>query len=118
MIQWLDIASAVTAQTHSGRICVTASVDSVRFKRPAHVGDIIRIEAKVTRSFSTSMEVKAAAWARKVLSKEEYLVNEAYFTFVALDDFGKPAEIPAIKPVSSTEKREYAAALKRRKQRI
>lgn len=118
MMQWLDIASAVAAQTHSGRICVTASVDSVTFRNPAHVGDIIRIQAKVTRAFSTSMEIKASAWARKVISKEEYLVNEAFFTFVAIDDFGKPTSIPSVRPVSAEEKKLFNSAAKRKAHRL
>jgi acyl-CoA hydrolase len=64
------------------------------------------------------MEVRAMAWARKVLSQEEYLVNEAYFTFVAMDEYGKPAEIPAVKPRTKEETQLFRSALERRKKRM
>lgn len=57
LVQWMDIASAVCAQNHAEHICVTASIDSVKFKTPAKVGDIITIQAKMTRAFSSSMEI-------------------------------------------------------------
>lgn len=118
LVQWMDIASAVTAQNHAEHICVTVSIDSVKFKAPAKIGDIITIRAKITRSFQSSMEVRVTAWAKKVLSQKNYLINEAYFTFVALDDNAKPAMVPAVKPESIEEKKEFEAAIKRRKERI
>ena len=114
LVQWMDIASAVTAQNHAERICVTASIDTVKFKNPAKVGDIITIKAKITRAFNSSMEIKVEAHAKKILSQKEYLINEAYFTFVALDDNAVPVKIPAIRPVTAEEKEEYEAAEKRK----
>lgn len=57
LVQWMDIASAVCTQNHAEHICVTASIDSVKFKSPAKVGDIITIKARITRSFNSSMEI-------------------------------------------------------------
>lgn len=118
LVQWMDIASAICAQNHAEHICVTASIDSVKFKTPAKVGDIITIKAKMTRSFNSSMEIYVQAWAKKILSQKAYLINEAYFTFVALDDNAKPAIVPTIKPISETEKKEYLNALKRKNNRL
>ncbi|MBL7937245.1 MAG: acyl-CoA thioesterase [Bacteroidia bacterium] len=118
LVQWMDIASAICSQNHAEHICVTASIDSVKFKTPAKVGDIITIKAKVTRSFNSSMEIFVQAWAKKILSQKAYLINEAYFTFVALDDNAKPAFVPAIKPSSEAEKKEYLNALKRKNSRL
>jgi acyl-CoA hydrolase len=118
LVQWMDIASAVTAQNHAERICVTASIDSVKFKAPAKIGDIITIKAKVTRSFHTSMEIKVTAWAKKIISQQSYLINVAYFTFVALDDNASPISVQSVKPVSLEEKEEYEGADKRKKYRI
>lgn len=118
LVQWMDIASAVCAQIHSEHICVTASIDSVKFKIPAKVGDIITIKARITRAFSSSMEIFVQAWAKKVLSRKAYLINEAYFTFVAIDDYGNPCEIMGIKPLTVEEKRQYAEASKRKQQRL
>ena len=89
LVQWMDIASAVCSQNHAEHICVTASIDSVKFKAPARVGDIITIKAKITRSFKSSMEIFVQAWAKKIISQRAYLINEAYFTFVAIDDNSK-----------------------------
>ena len=118
LVQWMDIASAICAQNHAEHICVTASIDSVKFKTPAKVGDIITIKAKMTRSFNSSMEIFVEAWAKKILSQKAYLINEAYFTFVALDDNANPAIVPGIKPNSEIEKKEYLNALKRKNSRL
>ena len=118
LMQWMDIASAVCAQNHAEHICVTASIDSVKFKTPAKVGDIITIKAKMTRAFTSSMEIFVQAWAKKVISQKAYLINEAYFTFVAIDDYANPSEVPALKPLTVAEKKEYQNAEKRKKLRL
>lgn len=118
IIQWMDIACAIVAQTHSGKVCVTASVDQVAFKNPARVGDIVLIKARITRAFNSSMEIHVQAWSRRVISKEENLINEAWFTFVALNENGKPAEVPPVKPENAEEKRLFNSALQRRKSRL
>lgn len=117
LVQWMDTASAVCAQTHAERISATISLDKVSFKMPARVGDIITIKAKMTRAFDTSMEVFVQAWARKVLSRDTYLINEAYFTFVAMDDNAHPTRVPLIKPETDEEKEHYELALQRKEQR-
>ncbi|HRD40826.1 MAG TPA: acyl-CoA thioesterase [Bacteroidia bacterium] len=118
LVQWMDIASAVCAQNHAEKICVTASIDSVKFKMPAKVGDIITIKAKVTRVFNTSMEIHVVAWAKKIVSQKAYLINEAYFTFVALDDNAKATNVPQIKPSTLQEKKLFLSANTRRKSRL
>ena len=117
LIQWMDTASAVCAQTHSERIAVTVSLDKVLFKNPAKVGDIISIKAKMTRAFETSMEIFVQAWARKVISRETHLIMEAYFVFVALDDNAKPTQIPRLIPETNEEKLRYQQALIRKEQK-
>lgn len=117
LVQWMDTASAVCAQTHAERIAVTVLLDKVFFKNPAKLGDIITIKAKITRAFSSSMEILVRAWSRKVISQETYLINEAYFTFVALDDNAKPVSIPKVKPTTAEEKAHYKQALIRKEKR-
>jgi acyl-CoA hydrolase len=114
LVQWMDTASAVCAQTHAEKIAATVSLDKVFFKKPAKTGDIITIRAKITRAFNSSMEIFVQAWARKVLSREKYLINEAYFTFVALDDDAHPVLVPKVKPVTADEKLHYKQALARK----
>jgi acyl-CoA hydrolase len=118
LVQWLDIASAVTAQTHSGSICVTVSIDSMKFLAPARIGDIVTIKAKITRAFITSMEIKVSAWARKVSDPNNILINVAYFTFVTLKEDGVHKEVPQLIPITKEEKAEYKEAEKRKRQRL
>ena len=118
LVHWLDTAAAICSQNHAEHICVTASIDSVKFKAPAKVGDIITIKAKVTRAFTSSMEIFVQAWAKKVLTQKEYLINEAYFTFVAIDDNANPTQVPGLKPSTDKEKIEYQLAEERKLARL
>ncbi|NOT94060.1 acyl-CoA thioesterase [Ferruginibacter sp.] len=115
LVEWMDIGAAVCAQTHAGKICVTASINHVDFNAAANVGDIITIGAKITRAFNSSMEIFVQAFARKVLQGKKYLISEAYFTFVALDNNGKAVPVFAVKPVTALEKEQFNAALLRRR---
>ena len=114
LVEWMDIAAAVCAQTHADRICVTASINEVAFKAAAYSGDIITIRATITRAFNSSMEILVEAHARKVLKAKKYLISKAYFTFVALDKKGKVTNVISMKPVTEAEKEAYAGALERR----
>ncbi|GAB2817776.1 acyl-CoA thioesterase [Ferruginibacter profundus] len=115
LVEWMDIAAAVCAQTHAGKICVTASINQVDFNAAANIGDIITICASITRAFNTSVEIFVQSFARKVLVGKKYLISEAYFTFVALDEKGNAVPVPAVKPVSTAEKERFNAALLRRR---
>ncbi len=117
LVEWMDIAAAVCAQTHAGKICVTASINQVDFNAAARVGDIITIHACITRAFNTSMEIFVHAFARQVTAGKKYLISEAYFTFVALDENGKAAVVIAVKPVTALENKQYSEALKRKTKR-
>jgi acyl-CoA hydrolase len=118
MMHWMDIASAICAQKHADMVAVTVSVDQFSFRYPVRLGDIVKIKAKITRTFSTSMEINVKAWARSASQKKEILTNEAFFTFVALNDKARPVNVPPIKPASMEEKEHYKKALIRKKKRI
>lgn len=117
LMHWMDTASAICAQTHSGKISVTASIDRVVFKNPIHLGDIVTLKAKITRAFKTSMEIIVEVKSRNVAKMQNTITNTAYFTFVALDENGKPVVIPAITTTTEEEKKEYENALKRKTDR-
>ena len=117
LVQWMDTACAICAQGHAEKVAATVLVDKMLFKKPARVGDIITIKAKMTRAFDTSMEVFVQAWARKATSKDTYQINEAFFTFVALDDAAKPALVPQIIPDDALEQLHYEQALVRKQER-
>jgi acyl-CoA hydrolase len=115
LVEWMDIAAAVCAQTHAGKICVTASINHVDFNAAAKVGDIVTICARITRAFNSSMEIFVQSFARKVLEGKKYLISEAFFTFVALDENGNATTVIAVKPITASEKERYNAALLRRR---
>lgn len=118
LLHWMDIAAAISAQKHSNHIVVTASVDNVSFKKAVKLGDVITISAQVTRSFTTSMEVRLEVWAENVPTGVKAKSNEAYYTFVALNDQGKPAKVPEVIPQTEEEKQLFSGALRRRQLRL
>jgi acyl-CoA hydrolase len=118
LLHWMDIAAAIAAQKHSNNIVVTASVDGVSFKEPIRLGDVVTLEAYVTRSFNTSMEVFIEVYAQNIPRGEKYKCNDAYYTFVALDSRNKPVIVPGIEPESEIEKIKYEGALRRRQVRL
>ncbi|WP_026904881.1 acyl-CoA thioesterase [Pedobacter glucosidilyticus] len=118
LLHWMDIAAAISAQRHSNHIVVTASVDNVSFKQPIKLGDVVTINAKVTRAFHTSVEVRLDVWAENIPSGTRIKSNEAYYTFVALNDEGKTVPVPELIPESDEEKALYDGALRRRQLRL
>lgn len=118
LLHWMDIAAAISAQKHCNRIVVTASVDNVSFKQPIKLGDVITIETKVTRSFNTSVEVRLDVWAENIPSGSRVKSNEAYYTFVALDQDGKTVPVAELIPETAEEIELYEGALRRRQLRL
>src|SRR5690242_8762849 len=94
LLHWMDICAAITAQKHAGKTVVTASVDSVSFGKSIRLGDVVTLEAKVTRAFNSSMEIHISVDAASIPTGEKYKSNEAYYTFVALDRNGAPLKVP------------------------
>ena len=115
----MDICAAITAQKHSHRIVVTASVDNVSFAEAIHLGDIVTLEARVTRAFNSSMEVFIKVSAQNISAGGELLkTHSAFFTFVAVDQSGRPIEIPPVIVETDEEKELYQSALRRRQLRL
>ncbi len=114
LVEWMDMAAAVCAQIHADKICVTASVNHVDFMQSAKVGDIVIIEAVITRTFKTSMEIQVLAYSQRVLQQEKAVLAEAFFTFVALNEDGNATEVLAVKPISDDEIQQHLNALHRR----
>ena len=118
LMYWMDIAGSMAAAKHCNLPCMTASVDNLSFKNPIKLGNVVHIEAKVSRAFNTSMEVHLKVWGEDMLHQERYESNEAYFTFVALDPAGKPKSVPPIITETEQEKMLYDGALRRRQVRL
>ncbi|MEQ8629378.1 acyl-CoA thioesterase [Ekhidna sp.] len=118
LMHWMDIAAAIAAQKHSNRIVVTASVDNISFSEPIRIGNAVTIIAFVTRAFSSSMEVYLEVTAEDIPADKKVHTNRAFFTFVAVDQSGKPIDIPQLEPETEFEKELYDGALRRRQLRL
>lgn len=110
----MDRAASIAARRHSRHITVTASVNHVAFKHAIPLGSVVTVEASLSRAFKTSMEVFIDVWIEDRFSGERSKANEAIYTFVAVDETGKPTKIPAIEPQTDLEKERFAGALRRR----
>lgn len=113
LLHWMDIAAAITSQRHCGRVVVTASVNNVSFNQPIAIGSIVTLIAKISRAFSSSMEVFIDVWIENNAG-EKVKCNEAIYTFVAVDQMGSPINVPQLVPESEEEKLRYESALQRR----
>lgn len=110
----MDRAASIAARRHSRRITVTASVNHVAFNRSIPLGSVVTIEAKVSRAFKTSMEVYLDVWIEDRESGLRDKANEAIYTFVAVDETGRPTDVPPLTPESTLEIERFNAALRRK----
>lgn len=110
----MDRAASISAQRHCSHIVVTASVNHVAFSKAVPLGSVFTVEAKVSRAFKTSMEVFIDVWIENRISGERSKTNEGIYTFVAVDDLGKPVMVPEILPETDLEKQRFDAALRRK----
>ncbi|GAA4235641.1 acyl-CoA thioesterase [Postechiella marina] len=110
----MDRAASIAARRHSRRIVVTASVNHVAFSRAVPLGSVVTVEAKVSRAFKTSMEVFIDVWIEDRESGDKAKANEGIYTFVAVDETGRPIAVPEIQPETKLEKERYDAALRRK----
>ena len=118
LMHWIDIAAAIAAQRHADRVCVTASVDELNFHHPIRLGDVVTLQASINRAFRTSMEIGVMVTAESRSGHDSRRANNAYLTFVAIDESGKPVDVPAVIPESQDEIRRFDEALVRRERRL
>ena len=118
LMHWIDIAGGMVASRHANSIVVTASVDSLDFKHPVRLGDIVRLKARLTWVGRTSMEVKVQVYAENVETEEIKLTNLAYLVYVALDRKGHSREVPPLILETDEERREFRAGEERKKNRL
>ncbi len=110
----MDRAASITARRHSRRVCVTASVNHVAFNRAIPLGSVVTIEARISRAFNSSMEVFIDVWIEDRESGVKNKANEAIYTFVAVDETGRPIAVPQIVPETDLEVERFEAALRRK----
>ena len=119
LMRWMDIVAAICAGKHCESHVVTAAVDYISFQSPIHLGDVITLEASVTRAFNTSIEIYVEVFANDIKGHNSRRCNHAYFSFVALDDKRKnPVPVPPVLPLSSEERHLYDSAARRRELRL
>ncbi|RDY70722.1 acyl-CoA thioesterase [Halobacillus trueperi] len=117
VLSYIDEIAALTAIKHSNCVVVTASIDSVDFLSSAKVGDALTLEACVTSTGRTSMEVYVKVFADDLLQGRKVMTTESFLTMVAVDAEGKPTPVPPIFPETEEDKRLFETAPSRREHR-
>ncbi len=115
---WVDIAAAIACTRYARSPVVTVSVDSLSFLQPVKLGHTVIIEARVTYTGKTSMEVEVTVWGEIGTEGTKFKTTQAYLTFVAIDSKGGPIDVPPFIPDTKDEKERYIAAKKRREHRL
>ncbi len=118
LMHWMDIGAAIASQRHSNRIVVTASVDNISFGKPIRLGDVVTLTASISRAFNSSMEVYINVKSENIPGGKSEVTHSAFFTFVAVDQGGRPIDVPDVVPETDEEKELYAGALRRRQLRL
>jgi len=118
LMHWIDIAGAMAASRHSGRVVATVALDSLDFRHPSRMGELVILRAKLTWVGTTSMEVLVKAYAENYKSGSVILTNKAYVTYVALDENGRPTPVPPLIVETEQEKKEFLEAEQRRRERL
>lgn len=103
LMEWIDIVAAVCAKRHSGKNVTTLLVDSLIFKKSAYANDTIVLDAFISHTGTTSMEVTVKTYVENLNGKREE-INTAYLVMVALDDNDKPTKVPSILAQTDEEK--------------
>ena len=118
LLHFMDVCAAIASQRHCNRTVVTASVDNVDFKSAIRLGEVVVLEAVVTRAFTTSMETQIDVWAEDTATGTRRRCNRAYYTFVAVDQSGRPIPVPPVEPETDAERERFEGAARRRELRL
>ena len=118
LMYWMDIAALIVSRRHSNRDVVTASVDNISFKNPIQLGNMVSLQAQITRAFHSSMEIYLRVYSENLTTGDRFESNTAFMTFVALDQNGRPTQVPDLKPQTKEEHALFEGAARRRKVRL
>ena len=118
VMHFIDLAAAITCARHAGHVAVTASMDSVDFRHPIRVGQVIELQARLNWVGSTSMEVEVQVFCQDLRVGTRVLTSTAFLTFVALDDEGRPVRVPPLVLTTPDEERRFREAEERRAERL
>lgn len=117
ILAMVDRAAAVTAMRHSGRPCVTVSIDRVDFREPIYAGELVTCQALVTFVGRTSMEIGVRVLAENLLTGAERHTNTCFLTFVAVDDRSRPVSVRSLKLETGEERQRFQDGRRRREVR-
>jgi Acyl-CoA hydrolase len=118
LMEYMDKTAAIAAMRHARTRVVTASTDSLDFLAPIRVGEVIEVEAFVSWTRRSSMEICVTVTSENLYAGTRTVTVTAFFTFVALDDQGKPTPVPAVIPETELERRLYDGAPERHRLRL
>jgi acyl-CoA hydrolase len=113
-----DEVAGLAAIKHSRCRVVTAGMDRMTFQEPISVGELVTFTASVNAAWRTSMEVGVRVDAEQPREGTVRHTNTAYLTMVALDDEGRPVEIPPLGVSTPDEERREREAQTRRRNRL
>ena len=118
IMKLVDEAGALACMRHAQRKVVTVAIDSMIFREPIKIGDLVILNAEVTYTGRTSMEAEVNVLAENPVSRERSHTNTAYLVYVALDDNGKPTEVPPLKAETEEETLKLTQAKERQERRL
>jgi acyl-CoA hydrolase len=118
IMKLVDEAGALTCMRHAQRRVVTVAVDSLVFREPIKIGDLVILNAEVAYTGRTSMEAEVQVLAENPITGARVHTNTAYFVYVALDDEGHPTAVPQVTAETEEEKKRLALGQERQKQRL
>jgi acyl-CoA hydrolase len=113
-----DEAAGLAAVRHSHHRVVTAAADRMTFLLPIHIGELVTLNASVNAAWRSSMEVGIRVEAENPRTGEARHTNTAYLTMVAVDDEGRPVDVPPLRAATADERRREAEAQLRRENRL
>jgi uncharacterized protein (TIGR00369 family) len=118
IMKLVDEAGALACMRHAQHRVVTVAIDSMVFRQPIKIGDLVILNAEVTHTGRTSMEAEVQVLAENPISGERSHTNTAYLLYVALDDDGNTVPVPPLKTETEDEKRRMEQAKERQKHRL
>jgi len=118
IMKLVDEAGALACMRHAQKKVVTVAIDSMTFREPIRIGDLVILNAEVAYSGHTSMEAEVQVVAEDPVTGEQTHTNTAWLVYVALDDEGKPSPVPPLLAETEEEKRKMAEALERQERRL
>jgi acyl-CoA hydrolase len=118
IMAWVDLCAAICAQRHSGKMAVTAFVDDLKFQAPVKVGEVVRLSARVSATFNSSMEIEVKVEGEHAASGRRWACVDAIVTYVAIDATGKPTPVPRLLLDGDDVRASQAAGEERRRARL